>query len=649
METKYIELQAGTKIPAHNLDTYTKDIDKIDDGALLIPENIVVVDFDHTREDLLRDVLDKYTTRAIKTERGGHLYYRVPQNMRLYNKTNVRTYNGLVADYKTGFGGKKAMAVVKQNGVMREIINAIELDDLPELPVDLYPIYGKNTSLEDLDDGDGRNSEIFSHIKILKDKKVDDTDIGRLVNFINTKVFKTPLPLDELKATIGSAMTGGGDSEEIDIFTIDKKGNQKLDEKKVAMWSIKELDLHHYSNHIHYINEEHTRFHKSDMGNDTLIAEIQKRLMKKGVNITIKKNQATEIINQIKYAMIMSGKMVLTEEVDEKVYPVNFKNGWILCNNRQMLKSSAIFTPFNMNVDYDPDANDENVINFIDWFCQKDKDLIGLFEEILGHILMTNEFPHHVFFFIGNTGSNGKSTMLNMVENWATNLYSTVALEEFEKPENVALLIDKLVNCGDDIEAGMIEKSRAMKTITAGNRILCKPLYVNPFNFKPATTLLFTCNEIPFFKDKSGGVARRVVCFPCEAKVEKIDMSIDKKLSSESAKSTLLNLALKGLARIIANNGELTKVDAVVDATERYLMESDNIAMFFDETDVNALADDLVERNTFTKLYVTYCDYCKCSGYGAVSKKRFSNRLSEFGFETYKSNGLVKFRVNTKK
>lgn len=637
---KYIELKAGTKVPAHNLDTYTKDIDKIADGALLIPENVVVVDFDHTREDLWRDVLHKYPTRAVKTERGGHLYYSVPQQMRLYNKTNVRTYNGLVVDYKTGNGGKKAMAVVKQNGVMREIINTVELDNLPPLPVDLYPLYGKTDSLEDLDDGDGRNDAIFKHAKLLKDKNVEDTDIGRIVNFINNKVFKTPLPLDELKATIGSAMTGESNNNEIDIFTIDKKGNQKLDEKKLAVWSINELDLHYYAGHIHFINEEKTRFFKSDMANKTLMAEIQKRLIKKGLNITIKQAQETEVINQIKYGMIIGGKMNLTDEIEEKVYPVQFRNGWILNNNKDMLKMSGVFTPFNMNVDYDPDARDKNVINFINWFCQGDKELIGLFEEILGHILMTEKFPHHIFFFIGNTGNNGKSTMINMIENWTNNLHSTVALEQFEKTENLALLIDKLVNCGDDIKASMIEDSRAMKTITSGNKILCRPLYVNPFEFRPASTLIFSCNEIPFFKDKSGGVARRVVCFPCDAQVEdgKRDMDIDYKLSTDSAKSTLLNLALKGLKRIYDNHGQLTKVDAVTQATEKYLLESDNIAMFFEETNVDSMCDDLA-NNTFTKLYVIYSDYCKESGYYAVSKKKFSNRLGEFGYETYKGAG----------
>ena len=636
---KYIELQAGTKVPKEKLDTFVTEIEKIMDGALLLDEDTVVLDFDNVG-DVWKDVLNLYPTRCIKTTRGAHLYYKRPANKRINNATNARTYIGLQADYKTGFNNKKSLVTVKQNGVMREVLNDTPLDNLPELPIALYPIYSKNTNMYEMDYGDGRNSEIYSHIRMLKDNKVEDSDIGKFANFINTKVFKKPLEQQELMNTIASAVNAESNNNEIDIFTIDKKGNQKLDEKKLAVWSINELDLHYYAGHIHFINEEKTRFFKSDMANKTLMAEIQKRLIKKGLNITIKQAQETEVINQIKYAMIIGGKMNLTDEIEEKVYPVQFRNGWVLSNNKDMLKMSGVFTPFNINVDYNPDANDKNVINFINWFCQNDKELIGLFEEILGHILMTEKFPHHIFFFIGNTGNNGKSTMLNMIENWTNNLHSTVALEQFEKPENIALLIDKLVNCGDDIKASMIEDSRAMKTITSGNKILCRPLYVNPFEFRPSATLIFTCNEIPFFKDKSGGVARRVVCFPCDAQVEdgKRDMDMDYKLSTDSAKSTLLNLALNGLKRIYNNHGQLTKVDAVTQTTEKYLLESDNIAMFFEENNVDSMCDDLA-NNTFTKLYVIYTEYCKESGYYAVSKKKFSNRLSEFGYETYKGAG----------
>ena len=641
---KYIELQAGTKVPKEKLDTFVTEIEKIMDGALLLDEDTVVVDFDNVG-DLWKDVLNLYPTRCIKTTRGAHLYYKRPANKRINNATNARTYIGLQADYKTGFNNKKSLVTVKQNGIMREVLNDTPIDNLPELPVALYPIYSKNTNMYEMDDGDGRNSEIYSHIRMLKDNKVEDSDIGKFANFINTKVFKKPLEQQELMNTIASAVNAESNNNEIDIFTIDKKGNQKLDEKKLAVWSINELDLHYYAGHIHFINEEKTRFFKSDIANKTLMAEIQKRLGKKGLNITIKQPQESEIVNQIIKLMINGGKMNLTDEIEEKVYPVQFRNGWILSNNKDMLKMSGLFTPFNMNVDYDPNANDENVINFINWFCQNDKELIGLFEEVLGHILMTEKFPHHIFFFIGNTGANGKSTMLNMIENWTNNLHSTVALEQFEKPENLALLIDKLVNCGDDIKASMIEDSRAMKTITSGNKILCRPLYVNPFEFRPSATLIFTCNEIPFFKDKSGGVARRVVCFPCDAQLEdgKRDMDMDYKLSTDSAKSTLLNLALKGLKRIYDNHGQLTKVDAVTQATEKYLLESDNIAMFFEENDPDKFTEDLT-NNTYSKLYVLYCEYCKESGYYAVSKKKFSNRLIEFGLETYKSNGVIKVR-----
>lgn len=623
---KYIELKAGTKIPAHSLDTYTTEIDKIDDGALLIPENVVVVDFDHVREDLLKDVLDKYPTRAIKTQRGRHSYYSVPQGMRMYNKTNVRTYNGLVVDYKTGNGGKKAMAVVKQNGVMREIINAIELDNLPPLPVDLYPIYSKNTSLEDLDDGDGRNSEIFSHIKILKDKKVDDTDIGRIVNFINNKVFKTPLPLDELKATIGSAMTGGSDGDERpNFYKLDKKGNEVLNLTAIEMYMREKLDIREYRNILFYIKDD-KRYEKDTLNGTNIFREIRKTLEKE--NIVLNTKQDSEILHLIKTDYRI-------EEDKNKKYPISFKNGWCLYRD-QFLKQEKIFTPFYMDVDYDPNANDENVINFINWFCKGDEGLITLFEEILGHILMLERFPHHIFFFVAGKGKNGKSTMLNMLNNWTDGLNSTTALDQFEKETYTYDLIGKIVNLGDDIDDTYIEKSRVIKVIAGGSKIKARALYSMPVDFKSTATLIFSCNNMPTFKDKSGGMARRVVCFPCNSNIEygKIDLDLDDKLCTDSAKSTLLNLGIKGMKRIIANGGELTVTEASKAMTERYLIENNSVAMFFSETDVNAMCDDL-ENNTFKKLYTIYEIFCQDNGYNPVSITTLSKELSNYGFESY--------------
>ena len=540
------------------------------------------------------------------------------------------TYCGLNVDYKTGCGGKKAMAVVKQNGVQREILNDIPLENLPPLPHDLYPLPAAKYELYGLDDGDGRNQNIYKHIKLLQNYGLKPAEIGEYVEFINNKVFKEPLAENELKPTILSAFKDNAKSEEDDLFYEDEKGNIKLDIFSVAEKVAKNFDLRIFNGKFYFLSQDKTGKESYIANNSTnnILREVMNRL-----DLKLKKAQDAELMHQLtKIAKI---------EPSNKLYPIRLNNGFIL-DGADVLHLDTVFTPYNLDVAYDPNAADETVINYIRWFCCNDEGLIKLFEEILGHILMVSGFPHHIFFFIANSGKNGKSMTLTMCQNFVGDLHSSIALEEFDKQEYLYAINGKLVNCGDDIDASMIEKSRAVKTLAAGNEISCRALYENPIKMKSVATLLFSCNEMPNFKDKTGGIARRVVCFPCDAHVETIDMKLDQKLSTSAAKSTLLNLAIKGMKRIIANGGELTKVEAVALMTERYLIESDNVAMFFEETDMDSFIDNI--NNTFAKLYVLYCNWCTESGYYSLSKKRFSNRLKEFGLETYKNNSTVKVR-----
>ena len=635
---KYIELKAGTKIPKEKLDTFVTEIEKIMDGALLLDEDTVVVDFDNVG-DLWKDVLNLYPTRCIKTTRGAHLYYKRPANKRINNATNARTYIGLQADYKTGFNNKKSLVTVKQNGIMREVLNDTPIDNLPELPVALYPIYSKNTNMYEMDDGDGRNSEIYSHIRMLKDNKVEDSDIGKFANFINTKVFKKPLEQQELMNTIGSAVNAESNSNgKPSFYTIDKKGNEKLNLTAIEMYMREKLDIREYRNILFYIKDD-KRYEKDTLNGTNIFREIRKTLEKE--NIVLNTKQDSEILHLIKTDYRI-------EEDENKKYPIAFRNGWCLYKDK-FIKQEKIFTPFYMDVDYDPNANDKNVIDFINWFCKGDEGLITLFEEILGHILMLERFPHHIFFFVAGKGKNGKSTMLNMLNNWTAGLNSTTALDQFEKETYAYDLIGKIVNLGDDIDDTYIEKSRVIKVIAGGSKIKARALYSMPVDFKSTATLIFSCNNMPTFKDKSGGMARRVVCFPCNNNVEygKIDLDLDDKLTTDSAKSTLLNLGIKGMKRIIANGGELTVTETSKALTERYLIENDSIAMFFNEIDVNKICDDM-ENNTFTKLYSLYQMFCDENGYTPSGKNTLSKKLDEFGFESFTGAGNVR-KIRPKK
>lgn len=635
---KYIELQAGTKIPAHKLDTFITEIEKIMDGALLLDEDTVVLDFDNVG-DVWKDVLHLYPTRCVKTTRGAHLYYKRPQDKRINNATNARTYIGLQADYKTGFNGKKAMVTVKQNGKMREVLNDTPLDNLPELPIALYPMYSKNTNMYEMEEGEGRNSEIYSHIRMLKDNKVEDSDIGKFANFINTKVFKKPLEQQELMNTIASAVNAESkENGKPNFYTTDEKGKQKLNLIAIEMYMREKLDIREYKKILFYIKDDKRHYKDTENGTN-IFREIRKTLEKE--NIVLNAKQDNEILHLIKTDYRI-------EENENKKYPILFRNGWSLYRDN-FIKQEKIFTPFYLDIDYDPQANDENVINFIKWFCKNDEGLITLFEEILGHILMLERFPHHIFFFVAGKGKNGKSTMLNMLNNWTNGLNSTTALDQFEKETYAYDLIGKIVNLGDDIDDTYIEKSRVIKVIAGGSKIKARALYSMPVDFKSTATLIFSCNNMPTFKDKSGGMARRIVCFPCNSNIEygKIDLDLDDKLTSDSAKSTLLNLAIKGMKRIIANGGELTVTETSKKMTERYLIENDSIAMFFSEIDVNKICDDM-ENNTFTKLYSVYEMFCDENGYTPSGKNTLSKKLDEFGYESYVGTGNVR-KIRPKK
>lgn len=634
---KYIELQAGTKVPKEKLDTFVTEIEKIMDGALLLDEDTVVVDFDHVG-DLWKDILNLYPTRCIKTTRGAHLYYKRPANKRI-NNAPARSYIGLQADYKTGFNNKKSLVTVKQNGIMREVLNDTPIDNLPELPVALYPIYSKTVNMYEMDDGDGRNNEFYRHIRMLKENKVEDTDIGKFANFINTKVFKKPLEQQELINTIASAVNAESNNDgKPSFYTVDEKGKQKLNLTAIEMYMREKLDIREYRNILFYIKDD-KRYEKDTLNGINIFREIRKTLEKE--NIVLNTKQDSEILHLIKTDSRI-------EEDKNKKYPISFRNGWCLYKDK-FIKQEKIFTPFYMDVDYDPEANDKNVVDFINWFCKSDEGLITLYEEILGHILMLERFPHHIFFFVAGKGKNGKSTMLNMLNNWTDGLNSTTALDQFEKETYAYDLIGKIVNLGDDIDDTYIEKSRVIKVIAGGSKIKARALYSMPVDFKSTATLIFSCNNMPTFKDKSGGMARRVVCFPCNNNIEygKIDLDLDDKLTTDSAKSTLLNLAIKGMKRIIANGGELTITETSKALTERYLIENDSIAMFFSETDVNKLCDDMA-NNTFTKLYSLYQMFCDENGYTPSGKNTLSKKLDEFGFESFTGAGNVR-KIRPKK
>lgn len=189
------------------------------------------------------------------------------------------------------------------------------------------------------------------------------------------------------------------------------------------------------------------------------------------------------------------------ELIEDESFPIRFRNGWSLDSTNEVIPVESEFTPFNLEVDYDETAYDGNVDHFLNFVTKGRTDLRLVLEEMFGHILMTHSFPHKAFFLSGESGSNGKSTLLEMLNSFIGDLGHTLSLEDFNESFQIATLDGKLANIADDIDASFLERSKNFKTLVSGNTISARKLYGEPFKLKNKAKLIFTCNEMPTFKD----------------------------------------------------------------------------------------------------------------------------------------------------
>lgn len=617
---KFLELN-DDKQPVTSFDTTYTSLDKLDNAGLLLNNKVVVVDFDaHNEEETkkIRDIVSyiysKYPTFRVETTRGTHLYYKVPKNIKIKNWSPMITNMGINVDYKTG---NTSLAVIKLKGIIRKTskpITELKYKDLPELPVELYPLVkSKNNSLLLLKEGEGRNSILYNHLLNLRETY--KLNIKEYAHLINQYIFDEELKEKELNTIVDSVLNK-------DISTVDY--TNMID---FAKYLVNKLNIKRYQGQLYFMHDN--RFINDT---NTLLREIS--------NIyPLKRNQDNEILHQL-------------SKFSENINFSNQDEVYIRLNNACFMESvkddnydvlpliNEIFTPFNIDVNYEPSAYDENVDNFLNDITCNRKELRLFLEEIIGHILMINKFPHNIFFLTGS-GKNGKSTFVTMLSNFAKGLTSHVSLQRFEDDTSIISLSGKLLNISDDVNASYIEKSEKLKLMCAGNEFDVRPNYRDNTSFVSTSTFILTANEMPIFKDKTNGFYRRVLTVPFDFVVKKRNANIDKLLSTANAKSYLFNLGLQGLKRIVKNGYEMTENEIVKSATEQYKLETDSIYAYLqDYPDI--------ENKWFNNVYLAYEEYCEENYIESVPRNVFSRKLKNYGFHTGKQERVGETIINPK-
>src|SRR5690606_10564240 len=210
----------------------------------------------------------------------------------------------------------------------------------------------------------------------------------------------------------------------------------------------------------------------------------------------------------------------------------------------------------------------------------------ALLEEAIGYCFYRRNELGKAFILIGDR-ANGKSTFLDMVKTMlGEENIASLDLAELGDRFKTAELFGKLANIGDDIGDEFIPNAAVFRKLVTGERVNVERKGQDPFEFNNYAKFLFSANNIPRIKDKTGAVQRRLVIIPFDAKFSPDDPDFDPyikyKLRDKECMEYLIKIGLEGLKRVLKNQ-QFTKSDRVEKELQEYEESNNPILGFFKE------------------------------------------------------------------
>ncbi|HBF4441486.1 TPA: DNA primase family protein [Clostridioides difficile] len=594
------------------LKTY-EQIKNLPEFAGVLADETVLVDIDdfESSEILYKIVQDlKLKCRVYKTTRGKHFLFKNTSLEK--NRTKCRLAIGLNSDIKLGC--KNSYSILKFNNIEREIL--YDSKEIQEIPMYLTPIKNGIDFLS-LGEGDGRNQALYNYILTLQSNDFTVEEIRETIRVINKYVLKTPLQDNELEVILRD------ESFQKKIF-FNSKGSFLFDEFAKYIKN---------NNHVIKINDQ------LHLYKDGIYVDGQARIEAEMINNISNLNKAkrSEVLSYLN--LLISENTGMSE-----ANLIAFKNGIYNIVDDSFIEFSPEFIITNkVNWNYNPGAYSKLVDKTMNKLSCGDFEIRMLLEEVVGYCFYRRNELRKAFILTGDK-ANGKSTYLDMIKTLlGDENTSALDLKELSDRFKTAELFGKLANIGDDIGDEFIANPAIFKKLVSGDRVNVERKGQNPFDFNNYSKFLFSANNIPRIKDKTGAVLDRLIIIPFNASFSVNDKDFDPyikyKLREQEAIEYLINLGLEGLKRVLKNR-KFTVPDKVKKEILEYEEVNNPILGFFKEV-------DKIENESTKEIYRKYQEYCILNGLQPISNVEFSRQVvKKFGYEIKdrKINGK-KYRV----
>ncbi|HAU4837208.1 TPA: DNA primase [Clostridioides difficile] len=581
------------------LKTY-EQIKNLPEFAGVLAEETVLVDIDdfESSEILYKIVQDlKLKCRVYKTTRGKHFLFKNTSLEK--NRTKCRLAIGLNSDIKLGC--KNSYSILKFNNIEREIL--YDSKEIQEIPMYLTPIKNGIDFLS-LGEGDGRNQALYNYILTLQSNDFTVEEIRETIRVINKYVLKTPLQDNELEVILRD------ESFQKKIF-FNSKGSFLFDEFAKYIKN---------NNHVIKINDQ------LHLYKDGIYVDGQARIEAEMINNISNLNKAkrSEVLSYLN--LLISENTSMSE-----ANLIAFKNGIYNIVDDSFIEFSPEFIITNkVNWNYNPGAYSKLVDKTMNKLSCGDFEIRMLLEEVVGYCFYRRNELRKAFILTGDK-ANGKSTYLDMIKTLlGDENTSALDLKELSDRFKTAELFGKLANIGDDIGDEFIANPAIFKKLVSGDRVNVERKGQNPFDFNNYSKFLFSANNIPRIKDKTGAVLDRLIIIPFNASFSVNDKDFDPyikyKLREQDAIEYLINLGLEGLKRVLKNR-KFTVPDKVKKEILEYEEVNNPILGFFKEV-------DKIENESTKEIYRKYQEYCILNGLQPISNIEFSRQVvKKFGYE----------------
>jgi putative DNA primase/helicase len=316
---------------------------------------------------------------------------------------------------------------------------------------------------------------------------------------------------------------------------------------------------------------------------------------------------------------------IATMNGDDIAHLINFKNGIFDVERKAFMPHSpTVLTTIQLDAEYQPEATCPQFLAFIDEVLTPEN--IKVIQEILGYLLIPITKAQQSFVLWGPPRT-GKSTFLNIVESIiGKQNVSNVPWQELGDRFKTALLYGKLVNVFADLPNKPIEDAGIFKALVGEDRLTGEVKYGHPFSFVNKARLLFSANELPKnLADRTDAFYRRLLIIPFVHQVaeNQIDSKLTQKLLEE--KSGIINWALEGLYRLMANGYRFSKSASSEQLKAQYKLESDSVLWF-----VNNYCEFVPSsRVQAGVLYETYKRKCEENGLSPFNHIRFARAVEQ--------------------